>query len=62
MYELIYLNYIDGFVDKYIERFINAIMKRHEELFGLPNCIGFLDGSFFPIYQAPHWHPELFWC
>jgi hypothetical protein len=28
MYEVIYLNYIDGFVDKYVERFINAIMKR----------------------------------
>ena len=80
MYVLIYLNHIDGSVDKYIERFINAVMKRqskyvkwpmgeerkriikrHEELFGLPNCIGFLDGSLFPIYQAPHWHPELFW-
>jgi hypothetical protein len=29
MYVLIYLNHIDGSVDKYIERCINAIMKRH---------------------------------
>ena len=28
MYVLVCLNHIDGSVDKYIERFINAIMKR----------------------------------
>ena len=81
LYVLIHLNHIDGSVDKYVERFMDAIMKkqakyvkwpmgedrkrimrRHEELFGLPNCIGFLDGSLFPLHQTPHWQPELFWC
>ena len=28
MYVLIYLNHVDGSVDKYIERFINITMKR----------------------------------
>ncbi|GAN01705.1 conserved hypothetical protein [Mucor ambiguus] len=38
------------------------VIRRHHELFGLPKCIGFMDGSLFGINQTPTWHSELFWC
>jgi len=37
------------------------VILRHHELFGLPECIGFMDGSLIPLHQTPTWHNELFW-
>lgn len=37
-------------------------IQRHHELFGLPQCIGFMDGCLFAMNQTPAWHNELFWC
>lgn len=39
----------------------SQIKHEIEEKYGFPGCIGFIDGSLFPLAFAPNWCPEEFY-
>ncbi|KAG2189598.1 hypothetical protein INT46_003054 [Mucor plumbeus] len=36
------------------------IVSKHKKEYGLPDCLGFMDGSLIPLFKGPGWHQEKF--